>query len=91
MPKIVISYRRDDSGGQAGRLFAHLTKHFGSDSVFMDVDLYNVTRVEDIYAQLRQGRPVIAVVKFGPQWQEGDAPALRADVRVERWARDAMS
>ncbi|HZH76780.1 MAG TPA: TIR domain-containing protein [Archangium sp.] len=38
MPKIFISYRRDDSGGQAGRLFDHLTKHFGGDSVFMDVD-----------------------------------------------------
>ena len=38
MPKIFISYRRDDSGGQAGRLFDHLTRSFGNDNVFMDVD-----------------------------------------------------
>ena len=38
MPKIFISYRRDDSAGQAGRLFDHLGQHFGDDSVFMDVD-----------------------------------------------------
>ena len=34
---IFISYRRDDSEGEAGRLFDDLTRAFGSDSVFMDV------------------------------------------------------
>ena len=38
MPKIFISYRRDDSGGRAGRLYDHLTAHFGQGQVFMDVD-----------------------------------------------------
>jgi flagellar biosynthesis GTPase FlhF len=37
MRRIFISYRRDDSEGQAGRLFDDLTAHFGSDAVFMDV------------------------------------------------------
>ncbi len=38
MPKaIFISYRRDDSEGEAGRLFDDLTRAFGADSVFMDV------------------------------------------------------
>jgi hypothetical protein len=34
---IFISYRRDDSEGEAGRLFDDLVKHFGEASVFIDV------------------------------------------------------
>src|SRR5215212_8467679 len=37
MRAIFISYRREDSEGQAGRLFDDLVAHFGNDSVFMDV------------------------------------------------------
>lgn len=34
---IFISYRRDDSEGEAGRLFDDLTRVFGPENVFMDV------------------------------------------------------
>jgi len=34
---IFISYRRNDSEGEAGRLFDDLTRAFGEDAVFMDV------------------------------------------------------
>ena len=34
---IFISYRRDDTEGEAGRLFDDLTRAFGPDAVFMDV------------------------------------------------------
>ncbi len=34
---IFISYRRDDTEGEAGRLFDDLTRAFGDNSVFMDV------------------------------------------------------
>lgn len=37
MPAIFISYRRDDSEGQAGRLYDDLIRQFGDGSVFMDV------------------------------------------------------
>src|SRR4051794_24594638 len=37
MQAIFISYRRDDSEGEAGRLFDDLVGHFGENSVFMDV------------------------------------------------------
>lgn len=37
MRSIFLSYRRDDSEGEAGRLFDDLVGHFGQDSVFMDV------------------------------------------------------
>ena len=38
MAGIFISYRRDDSEGQAGRLFEGLKTRFGEDRVFIDVD-----------------------------------------------------
>jgi hypothetical protein len=38
MPGIFISYRRDDSGGYAGRLFDVLAARFGADQTFMDLD-----------------------------------------------------
>ena len=37
MRAIFVSYRRDDSEGEAGRLFDELVSHFGEPSVFMDV------------------------------------------------------
>jgi hypothetical protein len=38
VPKpIFISYRRDDSEGESGRLFDDLVRAFGNDNVFMDV------------------------------------------------------
>ena len=38
MPKIFISYRREDSIGIAGRIYDRLCLKFGRESVFMDVD-----------------------------------------------------
>ncbi len=38
MPRIFISYRRDDSAAYGGRIFDRLEGHFGQDQVFMDVD-----------------------------------------------------
>ena len=38
MPKTFISYRRDDSASQAGRLYDRLEGHFGQGQVFLDVD-----------------------------------------------------
>jgi len=38
MSGVFISYRRDDSGGYAGRLFDVLAARFGHDQTFMDLD-----------------------------------------------------
>ena len=38
MPRIFISYRREDSIAYAGRLYDRLRPHFGLSEVFMDVD-----------------------------------------------------
>jgi hypothetical protein len=44
MRAIFISYRREDSEGEAGRLFDDLVAVFGEDSVFMDVAAIEVGR-----------------------------------------------
>jgi hypothetical protein len=35
---VFLSYRREDSAAQAGRLYDHLSARFGADRVFIDVD-----------------------------------------------------
>jgi|SRR5579862_3278484 len=38
MSGVFISYRREDSGGYAGRLFDILSAHFGKENTYMDLD-----------------------------------------------------
>src|SRR5262249_51459034 len=38
VPRIFISYRRQDSEAITGRIYDHLVEHFGRDAVFMDID-----------------------------------------------------
>jgi hypothetical protein len=38
MAGIFISYRREDTGGHAGRIYDRLNRHFGRHRVFIDVD-----------------------------------------------------
>lgn len=38
MPKITVSYRRDDSEAITGRIFDRLVAHYGKDAVFRDID-----------------------------------------------------
>jgi hypothetical protein len=37
-PRVFLCYRRDDAAGHAGRLYDHLSEHFGKDQIFRDVD-----------------------------------------------------
>ena len=38
MPKISISYRRDDTGPVTGRLSDRLIDRYGAQSIFVDID-----------------------------------------------------
>ena len=44
MGSVFISYRREDSEGQARALFQDLVARLGRDSVFMDVDSIGLGR-----------------------------------------------
>src|SRR6516165_8966120 len=68
MPRITISYRRDDSLDIAGRIFDRLAGHFGREAVFLDIDAIppgadfrrHVDRVLD------ESDIVLAII--GPRW-----------------------
>lgn len=66
--KIFISYRRDDSGGYAGRLFDHLAARFGTQQIFMDVD--TIQPGVDFRRAIENavGSCDIALVMIGRQW-----------------------
>ena len=87
---VFISYRREDSASQAGRLSDHLGTHFGGDRVFIDVGAIQLG--EDFARKIRDGLTVsdalLAVI--GKRWLDArdDAGQRRIDnandfVRIE--------
>jgi len=68
MPKIIISYRRADSGVITGRIRDRLAQHYGDDSIFMDID--NIPFGTDFRQQIAQALTnndlLLAVI--GPDW-----------------------
>ena len=78
MPKIFISYRRDDSGGHAGRLFDHLCEHFGSDNVFMDVDAIDLGQDFKTALQGAVSKCDIMLVVIGREWLDCTDPQAGA-------------
>jgi TonB family protein len=65
---IFVSYRRSDSQGEAGRLFDDLVKHFGEDTVFMDVAAIEAGR--DFRRAIEEGvtKCGVLLVMIGPEW-----------------------
>lgn len=66
--KIFISYRRDDSEGEAGRLYDDLTRVFGPDAVFMDVS--DIHPGKDFRQAIDDNVAKCAVLlaMIGPEW-----------------------
>jgi TPR repeat protein len=68
MPRIAISYRRDDSLDVTGRIFDRLVTHYGRDAVFRDIDsiLPGVDFRDQINQFLDQSDILLAII--GPKW-----------------------
>lgn len=67
-PRIFISYRREDSAGDAGRLADHLNRRFGSARVFLDIDTIDPgTDFERALTSSLQETAAMLVV-IGPRW-----------------------
>ena len=79
MPKIFLSYRREDSAAEAGRIYDRLRIHFGDNAVFMDIDAipFGVDFREHIREAVEQCGILLAVI--GPNWfgPAGDSPTDR--------------
>jgi hypothetical protein len=66
--RIVISYRRDDASGQAGRLYDHLVERFGENSVFMDIDTIPPGEQFDSYIDDVLCDCYMCIVVIGQRW-----------------------
>src|SRR5216684_845841 len=68
MPKIVISYRRQDSEAITGRIRDRLAGHYGAESIFMDID--NIPFGTDFREHIRQvlTQTDIVIAIIGPRW-----------------------
>jgi TIR domain len=71
MSGIYLSYRRIEAGGHAGRLVDHLSRHFGSGSVFRDID--TIQRGEDFAQAIEFALNAcdVALVVIGNTWATG--------------------
>ncbi|MCI0548519.1 MAG: toll/interleukin-1 receptor domain-containing protein, partial [Candidatus Rokubacteria bacterium] len=68
MSRILISYRREDSAGHAGRLYDFLAQRFGQDRVFMDVD--TISPGDDFVEVIRSAvrSSTVVIVLIGREW-----------------------
>ena len=68
MPRIIISYRRADSGVITGRIRDRLAQHYGEESIFMDIDNipFGVDFRKNIAEALAKNELMLAVI--GPGW-----------------------
>ena len=72
MPKIFISYRRDDSAGYAQAINGQLVQAFSRDDVFMDVDTME-PGVDFVRAiQRAVGECDVLLALIGKRWEFGD-------------------
>jgi hypothetical protein len=77
MPRITISYRRDDSLDITGRIFDRLAGHFGREAVFRDIDSIppGADFRRHIERVLDDSDIILAIV--GPRWIGPDNEQLR--------------
>jgi hypothetical protein len=67
--KVFLSYRRDDTGGRAGRLFDIFVSRFGGRNVFQDVNTVapGLDFPSQVEAAIKASDVVLVVI--GPQWR----------------------
>jgi hypothetical protein len=77
MPRVFISYRRQDSAGHTGRLRDRLVAEFGEDRIFLDVEAIDAG--SDFVAQINSevGRCDALIAVIGDEWLEADPGGQR--------------
>ena len=68
MPRITISYRRDDSLDITGRIFDRLAGHFGREAVFRDIDSIPLGADFRRHIDRVLGESDIILAIVGPRW-----------------------
>lgn len=86
MPKIVISYRREDTEAITGRIYDRLRERYGADSVFMDIDSIPAgVNFRDFIAQTMQDTDLLLAI-MGAHWAGNDKTRIHNPsdfVRIE--------
>lgn len=79
--RVFISYRRNDSGGHAGRLYARLAESLGRDAVFLDVERIPPGAYFERVLAARIAAAESVLVVIGPDWLtvQDDAGRRRLD------------
>ena len=80
--RIYISYRRTDTAAYAGRLFDHLSHHFGRGVVFMDIQ-GGITFGQDFTQAIDGALNTcdVALVLIGKHW--ATSPGPNDDLRLD--------
>ena len=77
MAKLLISYRRDDTGGTAGRILERLSSEFGWQNVFIDVgEVLGRFNIRDDIGEALQDCSVLLVL-VGKNWLEENSAGQR--------------
>ena len=77
-PQIFISYRRDDAAGYARAIHEELTRNFGAERVFIDVDDINAGQPFSEVIQRSVGASAVLLALMGKRWAgERDGAAAR--------------
>lgn len=67
--KLFISYRRDDTGGDAGRLSDTLNQLLGADRTFLDISQIALGRDFEVELKKALGLSSVLLALIGPQWE----------------------
>ena len=87
--QVFISYRRDDSGDIAGRIYEYLAKAFGEDAIFFDV-LKSIPYGQDFEKSIEEAISQVKVmlVVIGKSWADiRDSEGNRRLDQQEDWIR----
>src|SRR5260221_12041928 len=68
-PQIFISYRRDDAAGYARAVYDELSRQFGAERVFIDVDNIDPGQIFDDVIQRAVGESLVLLVLIGKRWR----------------------
>lgn len=83
MSHIFITYRREDTTSQAGRLYDWLKDHYGKDAVFKDIDSIDPGRPWREAIERSVGSADVVIALIGPRW----LPELEARSGQEDFVR----
>jgi hypothetical protein len=90
--KIFISYRREDTSGESGRLKDRLEQIFGAENIFYDVETLEagLNFEESIAKALDESKVLLAMI--GPHWLKvADSKGVRRITKSDDWVRKEIA